>query len=148
VRCSCIGVGEGGRGHGEVEGRHVAFPRNNIQLHIRLHTENVRKFTNNTIIFLLLLHNPESFLSKGKNYWKTAKNLGINQGNVFCEFCGHKPFYSISVSGAFLGTSLPPIPSWSRFDLYMYVYSFVNQGNVRVCCRKKEPSEYDASHQD
>ncbi len=45
----------------------------------------------------------------------------------FCEFCGHKPFYSISVSGAFLGTSLPPTPSWSRFDLhvYTYVYSIV-----------------------
>ncbi len=46
---------------------------------------------------------------------------------MFCEFCGHKPFYSISVSGAFLGTSLPPTPSWSRFDLhvYTYVYSIV-----------------------
>jgi hypothetical protein len=36
----------------------------------------------------------------------------------FFEFCGHKPFYSISVSGASLGTSLPPTPKWSRLDLY------------------------------
>jgi hypothetical protein len=42
-----------------------------------------------------------------------------------CEFCGHEPFYSISDSGVFLGTSLPPTPSWSRFDLYMYFYSIV-----------------------
>ncbi len=41
------------------------------------------------------------------------------------EFCGHTPFYSISVSGAFLGTSLPPTPNWSRFDLYIYVYNIV-----------------------
>ena len=34
-----------------------------------------------------------------------------------------KHLYFISVSGAFLGTSLPPTPNWSRFDLFVDVYS-------------------------
>jgi hypothetical protein len=34
-----------------------------------------------------------------------------------------KHLYFISVSGAFLGTSLPPTPNWSRFDLFIGVYS-------------------------
>ena len=34
-----------------------------------------------------------------------------------------KHLYFISVSGAFLGTSLPPTPNWSRFDLFIDVYS-------------------------
>ncbi len=34
-----------------------------------------------------------------------------------------KHLYFISVSGAFLGTSLPPTPNWSRFDLFLGVYS-------------------------
>ncbi len=38
----------------------------------------------------------------------------------FCEFCGHKPIYSISVSGAFLGTSLPPTPIGIGL---IYIYS-------------------------
>ncbi len=34
-----------------------------------------------------------------------------------------KHLYFISVSGEFLGTSLPPTPNWSRFDLFIDVYS-------------------------
>ena len=34
-----------------------------------------------------------------------------------------KHLYFISVSGAFLGTSLPPTPNWSRFDLFIDVYN-------------------------
>ncbi len=36
----------------------------------------------------------------------------------------HEPFYFISVSDMFLGTSLPPTHSWSRFDLYVYFYPY------------------------
>jgi hypothetical protein len=36
-----------------------------------------------------------------------------------------KHLYFISVSGAFLGTSLPPTPNWSRFDLFIDVYSIL-----------------------
>ena len=36
-----------------------------------------------------------------------------------------KHLYFISVSGAFLETSLPPTPNWSRFDLFMDVYSIL-----------------------
>jgi hypothetical protein len=53
------------------------------------------------------------------------------------EFCGHKPFYSISVSGAFLGTSLPPTPNWSRFDLYIYVYSKKEQKAKQNCIKER-----------
>jgi hypothetical protein len=35
--------------------------------------------------------------------------------------------YFISVSGAFLGTSLPPTPNWSRFDLFIDVYSMASK---------------------
>jgi hypothetical protein len=46
------------------------------------------------------------------------------------KFCGllvsrKKHLYFISVSGAFLGTSLPPTPNWSRFDLVIDVYSIL-----------------------
>jgi hypothetical protein len=34
-----------------------------------------------------------------------------------------KHLYFISVSVAFLGISLPPTPNWSRFDLFLDVYS-------------------------
>ncbi len=33
-----------------------------------------------------------------------------------------KHLYFISVSGAFLGTSLPPSPNWSRFDLFIVFF--------------------------
>ncbi len=49
----------------------------------------------------------------------------------FCEFCGHKPFYSVSISGEFLGTSLPPSPNWSRFDLYIQ-YCFICISNYTL----------------
>jgi hypothetical protein len=47
---------------------------------------------------------------------------------TFTSFAGFwypakKHLYFISVSGAFLGTSLPPNPNWSRFDLFIDVYS-------------------------
>ncbi len=42
------------------------------------------------------------------------------------EFCGHKPFYSISVSGAFLGTLLPP--TWNR--------TIVSGPLSDTCCRR------------
>jgi hypothetical protein len=47
---------------------------------------------------------------------------------IFYKFCGllvsrKKHLYFISVSGAFLGISLPPTPNWSRFDLFIDVYS-------------------------
>ena len=47
---------------------------------------------------------------------------------IFSSFAGFwypakKHLYFISVSGAFLGTSLPPTPNWSRFDLFIDVYS-------------------------
>jgi hypothetical protein len=46
----------------------------------------------------------------------------------FTSFAGFwypakKHLYFISVSGAFLGISLPPTPNWSRFDLFIDVYS-------------------------
>jgi len=48
----------------------------------------------------------------------------------FTSFAGFwypakKHLYFISVSGAFLGTSLPPTPNWSRFDLFIDVYSIL-----------------------
>ncbi len=36
-----------------------------------------------------------------------------------------KHLHFISVSGAFLGASLPPTPNWSRFDLFIDVYSIL-----------------------
>ncbi len=36
-----------------------------------------------------------------------------------------KHLYFIRVSGPFLGTSLPPTPNWSRFDLFIDVYSIL-----------------------
>ncbi len=46
----------------------------------------------------------------------------------FTSFAGfwypaRKHLYFISVSGKFLGTSLPPTPNWSRFDLFIDAYS-------------------------
>ncbi len=46
--------------------------------------------------------------------YKVLRAFGIPQ---------RKHLYFISVSGAFLGTSLPPTPHWSRFDLFIDVYS-------------------------
>ena len=50
--------------------------------------------------------------------------------NTILSFAGFwypakKHLYFISVSGAFLGTSLPPTPYWSRFDLFIDVYSIL-----------------------
>ncbi len=48
--------------------------------------------------------------------------------HLFTSFAGFwypakKHLYFISVSGAFSGISLPPTPNWSRFDLFIDVYS-------------------------
>jgi hypothetical protein len=49
--------------------------------------------------------------------------------HLFPSFAGFwypaKNMYFISVSGAILGTSLPPTPNWSRFDLFIDVYSIL-----------------------
>ncbi len=49
-----------------------------------------------------------------KKFLQVLRAFGIPQ---------RKHLYFISVSGAFLGTSLPPTPNWSRFDLFIDVYS-------------------------
>jgi hypothetical protein len=48
-----------------------------------------------------------SFNPLVKNVLQVLRAFGIPQ---------RKHLYFISVSGAFLGTSLPPTPNWSRFD--------------------------------
>ena len=50
----------------------------------------------------------------GKIFLQVLRAFGIPQ---------RKHLYFISVSGALLGTSLPPTPNWSRFDLFIDVYS-------------------------
>ena len=49
-------------------------------------------------------------------FFQVSRAFGIPQ---------KKHLYFISVSGAFLGTSLPPTPNWSRFDLFIDVYSIL-----------------------
>jgi hypothetical protein len=50
----------------------------------------------------------------GQDFLQVLRAFGIPQ---------RKHLYFISVSGAFLGTSLPPTPNRSRFDLFIDVYS-------------------------
>ncbi len=58
---------------------------------------------------------------------KEAEDRGSSE--IFPSFAGFwypaKKIYFISVSGTFLGTSLPPTPNWSRFDLFLNVYSIL-----------------------
>ena len=61
--------------------------------------------------------------------WKNLFSLVNNRAKKFLQVLRafgipqRKHLYFISVSGAFLGTSLPPTPNWSRFDLFIGVYS-------------------------
>ena len=56
----------------------------------------------------------EIIIQNEKKILQVLRAFGIPQ---------RKHLYFISVSGAFLGTSLPPTPNWSRFDLFIDVYS-------------------------
>jgi hypothetical protein len=76
----------------------------------------------------LLSMAPENLKIVGNKKWLLIFNVAVIFSSKYFhllfvkniyEFCGHKPFYSISVIGVFLGTSLPPTPNWSRFDLYI-----------------------------
>jgi hypothetical protein len=61
-----------------------------------------------------------------------SKTFSLVAWELFYEFCGHRPFYFISVSGTFLGTSLPSTPNRSRFDfdLYVYFYQYCNSNYI------------------
>ena len=73
------------------------------------------------------------FESQGCVFWKHSEPLYCALGtplipfycvfeSLFSKFRGHTPLYSISVSNMFFKkTSLPPTPSWDRFDLHVTV---------------------------
>ena len=63
---------------------------------------------------------PSKFLRIGNKFVNLQRFLQVLRAFGIPQ---RKHLYFISVSGAFLGTSLPPTPNWSRFDLFIDVYS-------------------------
>ena len=50
------------------------------------------------------------------NNFQVSRAFGIPQKNIYI---------SLVLVAHFLGTSLPPTPSWSRFDLFIYLQYFI-----------------------
>jgi hypothetical protein len=78
-----------------------------------------------TLLALYKFHKCKTNLSLQKSYIFSLKYIQFPFLQVLRAFGipQRKHLYFISVSGAFLGTSLPPTPNWSRFDLFIDVYS-------------------------
>ncbi len=79
----------------------------------------------NFIRYSALLHLPPLRFHCADGCWDRTQdrcNLFLQVLRAF-GIPQRKHLYFISVSGAFLGTSLPPTPNWSRFDLFIDVYS-------------------------